>query len=339
MKRHQVEKIPKVELHCHLDGSVPLTTLKRLAKKEGLSPNSMEEAVLREPCKSLKEYLRCFEVILQVLQTEENLISATYDTIKEIAKENVRYLELRFAPLFHLEKGLSIEQVIESVIKGTELAMLEEAIHVNILICGMRHHSEEMNLNLLDTLSKINSDRLVGFDFAGDEAAVGNEVIAPIVQAARLKGLNITLHSGECGCPHQVVEAIKIGASRIGHGVAIKDDPEALALCVEKQVLLEMCPTSNLQTRAIESIEVYPIRDFMEKGVLCSINTDNRTVSNTTLTDEYLLLNQYFKLSYQEFLSLNLNAIQAAFTSPQIKKEVSNVLEAGYGGLNSFPNV
>lgn len=339
MRREEIKQLPKIELHCHLDGSIPLTTLTGLAKKEGLSPNSMEAAVLREPCESLKEYLRCFDVILQVLQTQENLIEATYDTVKAIAEENVRYLELRFAPLFHLEQGLSVEEVIQAVIKGARLAMDEEEIYVNLLICGMRHHSEEVNLDLLNQVSQINSEYVVGFDFAGDEAAVGNEVIAPIVQAARLKGLNITLHSGECGCPHQVVEAIKIGASRIGHGVAIKDDPEALALCVEKQVLLEMCPTSNLQTRAIESIEAYPIRDFMEKGVLCSINTDNRTVSNTTLTDEYLLLNQYFKLSYQEFLSLNLNAIQAAFTSPQIKKEVSNVLEAGYGGSNSFPNV
>lgn len=149
-----------------------------------------------------------------------------------------------------------------------------------------------------------------------------NTRIAPVVRQAKENGMQVTLHSGECGCPHEVVEAIKLGATRIGHGVAIKDDIDALEMCLSNNILLEMCPTSNIQTQAIRSFEEYPIRYFMKKGVLCSINTDNRTVSNTTLTKEYMVLHNYFNLNYREMKQLNINAISHSFASPTTKKDV-----------------
>nr|WP_218925311.1 MULTISPECIES: adenosine deaminase [unclassified Gemella] len=314
--------MPKVDLHCHLDGSVPLHTLKKLAIREGIDPDIMNKAVLEDTCKDLKEYLNCFDIIIPVLQTAENLFDATYETIKEISKENVRYLELRFAPLLHLEKGLSVIQVLTSVCQAIEKAMNDYDIKVNLLICAMRQHDNETNFELLKILHQFENKHLVGFDFAGDEAAFNNQKIAPVVRQAKEKGMQITLHSGECGCPHEVVEAIKLGATRIGHGVAIKDNLDALEMCLANNILLEMCPISNIQTQAIKSFEEYPIKYFMKKGILCSINTDNRTVSNTSLTKEYMILNHYINFNYREMKQVNINAISHSFATPTTKKDV-----------------
>lgn len=165
-------------------------------------------------------------------------------------------------------------------------------------------------------------------DAAGDEASFDNRVIANYISGAKVSGFQISLHSGECGCAHNVYEAMKLGASRIGHGVAIKDDPKILKRVVETGTVLELCPISNIQTNAIDDWVNYPLQDFLTKGVPCTINTDNRTVSQTSLTRELLTLVDQCQLTREQVEQLSLTAIEASFTSLENKDALRQRLQA-----------
>lgn len=317
-----IHQFPKVDLHCHLDGSVSLATLEKFAEKEGQDPSQVIQAVAPEKCEDLAEYLKSFDFILSLLQTKENLTEAAYDVVRQAAEDGVCYIEIRFAPLLHQQKGLTVPEIISSVCEGIEKGMTTYQVESNVLICGMRHHSQKDNQQLFQEVSQLNQARIVGFDFAGDEKQVSNQEIAESIQFANQTGYQLTIHSGECGCYHNVLEGIRLGATRIGHGVAIRQDKAAMAFCRETKTLLEMCPTSNLQTNAISSWEEYPLRLFMEEGILCCINTDNRTVSNTNLTQEYQLLATHCQLTYEEMKQLNINGINGSFAVDSVKEKV-----------------
>lgn len=330
MQKDIVHQLPKVELHCHLDGSIPMATLKEFARKDGVSEEELAKAYAPESSENLAEYLESFDIILQFLQTKENLTKATHDLIAEVSSENVVYIEIRFAPLFHVAKGLTVTEVIHAVTEGVSLALKTYPIHVNLLICAMRHHSNETNTTLLNTIASMNSPHIVGFDFAGNEESNANDSISEVTNAVHEQGLSLTLHSGECHCARNVVTAVQLGAKRIGHGVAIQHDPEAMLVCKENGTLLEMCPTSNIQTKAVESWNEYPLTTFMDAGLLCSINTDNRTVSKTTLTEEFMKLHHYVELTYEGMFELTLNAIKHSFAEPSLKRQMEQTIRTQF---------
>ena len=330
LTREKIKQLPKIELHCHLDGSISMETLKKLAIKEEIPLKELEKVVAPKKCLDLREYLESFDSVLALLQNEENLEIAAYDLVKQVGGENVRYIEIRFAPQLHQRNNLSVEQIIQAVMKGIDKAQEEVDVQVNLLISAMRHHQTTKNMELIDSIKQLKDKSVVGFDFAGDEKAVSNRQIKDVVSIAKQSKLNVTLHSGECGCIQHVIEAIEMGATRIGHGVAIKDSVEAMEYCANQHILLELCPTSNIQTNAIETWEEYPFRLFLDHHILCSINTDNRTVSNTDLTNEFFLLATYFDLTLVEMKQLNLNAVEASFSSVEVKERLKNMIHREY---------
>lgn len=317
-----IRQLPKVELHCHLDGSVPLATLYTLAENEGIDPKKMKAAVAPHKCQDLNEYLKSFDCILSVLQTQENLKQASAAVVTEAAKENIRYIELRFAPRLHQEKGLEIKEVLTAVCEGIQTAQENVDIKVNLLICAMRQHNTKDNLQLLREIEELDLPVVVGFDIAGDEAQYPNEQFETVVTSGKNMQLNLTLHSGECGCIQNVVEAVKMGAARIGHGVAIRGDEKTITFCKDHNVLLELCPTSNIQTNAVKDWVDYPLRNFLDKGLPCCINTDNRTVSQTDLSHEFQQLAKYCDLTYQEMKELLENGINYSFADQQTKENL-----------------
>ncbi|MGB3160078.1 MAG: adenosine deaminase [Carnobacterium sp.] len=330
MQKEIVHQLPKVELHCHLDGSVPMATLKKLAEKQLFNMDLLDQIVAPEKCTDLVDYLKGFDIIHQLMQTHEQLEESAYAVVEASALENVRYMELRFAPLLHTEAGLTVSEIIEAISKGINRARIKYDVSVNLLICGMRQHSNEKNLKMLSEIIETKEELLVGFDMAGPEPDTANNHIEPLTSYAQTNGLHITLHAGECGCAHNVVQAIRLGAKRIGHGIAIQKDELAQILCLEKETVIEMCPTSNIQTNAVEKWEDYPLLDFLEKGIKCCINTDNRTVSNTTLTREYMVLAEKYGISYETMKLLNLNGLAGAFTTSEIKENLTGIIEAAY---------
>lgn len=330
MLLEQIRQLPKAELHCHLDGSVPMETLYEFADEQNIPREVMNKAVAPEVCNDLMDYLDGFSIIAQVLQTKEHLRKAAFAIIESVNKENVRYLELRFSPILHQELGLSVTEVIESVCQGIRDASKKFNVFVNLLICGIRRPYEGNNIDMLRAIEENNIPEIVGVDVAGDEAGFDNEYVEKFVAKARNNRMNITMHSGECGCAQNVLAAVYMGATRIGHGVAIKDDEKVMDAVKEKNVLLELCPKSNIQTKAISSWKEYPLNYFLENGIECCINTDNRTVSNTTLSEEFLLLFNHCNLNFETMEELTLNAINHSFATEDIKKLLVEEVENKY---------
>lgn len=315
----------KMDLHCHLDGSLPITSVRRMAGRCGIALPE-DDAALRtlmevpEGCTSLEEYLERFALPIALMQTAENLYDAARDVLLNAAEEGVIYMEMRFAPLQHMEQGLRVTDILEAVIAGAQEAVDltaktpgAEPIQFGIIVCGMRNHDVKNNVAMLEEVMPFYGKGVCALDIAGAETPFPPRTQQAFFEEAQKLGIPYTIHAGETGSWQYVLDAIDLGASRIGHGIAIADHPEALQLCVERQIPLEICPLSNFQTRAIGKPEDYPLRRLIDAGVLVTINTDNRTVSNTSITREMALARKIANLTPEEEVQLFENAKKAAF--------------------------
>lgn len=338
MKREIVKHLPKIELHCHLDGSVRPAILEQLAAVQGV-PLPKGEAlaaklIAPEECQSLLEYLERFDMVLPLLQTASALELVAYDLIAQVAEENVRYIEVRFAPMLFIKDGLSLKEIIEAILSGLKRGEKDFGVKSNALLCAMRHHSNERNQDVIQQAKGFLGHGVAGFDLAGDEANYPTAQFSELISLGASYAIPITLHAGECGCPQNVAESIRLGATRIGHGIAVQKDPAVLQACLDNRTLIEMCPTSNFQTKAVLTLEDYPFKTFLEAGLKVCINTDNRTVSNTTLTDEYLKLHQWYGITYACLETLNHNAVDGAFIDEQTKAALHQQLKTAYHPYN-----
>lgn len=322
-----INKLPKIELHCHLDGSVRVDTIIDIAKKEGIKLDSYKrcdiEKLVQVPndCTSLNEYLKRFDLPNKVMQSSENIKRITFELLEDAQKENIKYIEIRFAPLLHLQKGLSIEEVIQSAIDGINQSQRIYDIKGNIILSCMRNMSEDDAILLIEKGRKFLNKGVVAIDLAGPEEEGFANKYKRAIELARSYGYNITIHAGEAASAQNVIDAINIlKAQRIGHGVRIKDMKDAYDLVKKTGVVLEMCPTSNIQTKAIESLNKYPLYDFYKDGIKLSINTDNRTVSNIDLSNEIKVISDEFNMSKEKYKDIYLNTIDAIFADESTKK-------------------
>lgn len=322
-----INKLPKIELHCHLDGSVRVDTIIDIAKKENIKLESYEkcdvEKLVQVPndCTSLNEYLKRFDLANKVMQSRENIKRVTFELLEDAQKENVKYIEVRFAPLLHLNGGLSIEEVIQSAIDGINEAEKMYDIKGNIILCCMRTMSEDDAILVVEEGKKFLNKGVVAIDLAGPEEEGFVKKYKKAIELARSYGYNITIHAGEAASSQNVIDAINLAkAQRIGHGVRIKDMKEAYELVKETKVVLEMCPTSNIQTKAVEDFRKYPLYDFYKNGINVSINTDNRTVSNIDLSNEIKLISDKFNIDKDEYIDIYLNTVNATFADECTKE-------------------
>jgi len=320
LTREFIKSLPKAELHCHLDGSMRVETIIDLAKKDKVELPEEDPEKLRnilevgQDCKSLTEYLRPFDITCSVLQTKEALERATYELAEDCANENVRYLEIRFSPILHINKGLSLSRVVEAVLDGKSRAEKDFDMTIGIIICGLRHLSPETTNILAELCVAYKNYGVVGFDLAGAErdfpAKDHKEAFYLIIN----NNINTTVHAGEAYGPESIHQALHhVRANRIGHGTRLKEDGDLLNYVNDHRIPLEMCITSNLQTKAIESYSRHPLRFYFDMGLRVTINTDNRLISKTTLTDEYLLAIKEFNFSPKELKYLITNSFKSAF--------------------------
>lgn len=331
----------KIELHCHLDGSMRVDTVLELLKKQkadlvgiGLSEEELsKQKLIRQlqvtpDCTSLTEYLKKFDLPLRCLQTTEGLKRAAYELVCDVAKENVKYIEVRFAPRLSTEQGLTCREVIEAVVEGLRAGEEESGTYARAIVCAMRHHTLQQNMEMLHVAQEFLGKGVCALDLAGDESQFPTYLFRELFEEAKRFNMPFTIHSGECGSVENVGEAIKLGAGRIGHGIALEKSEELQQLCVEKGIGIEMCPTSNLQTKAVQSFETYPIKQFLGCGLLVSLNTDNRTVSETSMEREIKLAKDRLGLNEEEILQCTKNAIETAFAEEEIKKELYKMFGA-----------
>lgn len=314
---------PKIELHCHLDGSLRPETVLELARDQHpftTIEEITEVLVAPADCDSLDTYLKRFELPISIMQTKEALTRVTYELMEDASAENVKYIEIRFAPQLHTQKGLSLEEIIESVVLGIRKAEFVHDIKGNVILSYLRNTSVEGFYEVINAGKHLIGNGVVAVDLCGGERDRFSERFIEPVAYARSLGYHVTIHAGETGIAANMKDAVEmLHAERLGHGVAMIQDPEVYEMIVQRGIVIESCPTSNVQTKAVPVITEHPIDAYYNKNVKLTINTDNRTVSNTTMSMEYELLTQTFQWTQDHWKSIYENSIEATFADDQTK--------------------
>lgn len=325
------KKYAIVDLHLHLDGSLSAKPIMEVANKENikLPANSEEELnkflMVPENCKSLNEYLERFDLPNLVLQSKEGLYICTLDLLNRLANDGLKYVEIRMAPQLSTAKGLSQTEIVKTLIKTCKIAR-KSGIFSNLILCMMRgENTKEMNLETIKVAKKFLGKGVVAMDLAGAEGLFPNEMFEEEFELIKKLGIPLTIHAGEASGANSVKSALGYGATRIGHGIHSTEDESVMKLLKENNIYLEVCPKSNLDTKTISKYEELPLREFINAGVKVTINTDDMTVSNTTLKQEYeTLMNLGF--NEKELREFALNSIEASFASNKIKEKLKSLI-------------
>lgn len=304
-----------IDLHCHLDGSLSVSCISELLGR----PVAAEELQAGWDCPSLAQYLQKFDLPLEGLQTREGLYRAGLDFMKSSAQQHLDYVEVRFAPLLSIQSGLNCRQVIESLLSGLEKGKEQYGIDYGVITCVMRHHPQETSRKMLLTAREYLGCGVCGADLAGDEASFGMAQFVELFSWVKRMHIPFTIHAGECGYAENIKEAVLCGAQRIGHGIAMRKRKDIQELCRERRIGIEMCPISNIQTKAIADVSEYPMRKFLDSGLLVTMNTDNRTVSQTTLDQEWDFVKNYADICENDRKKMTEYAIETAFASDDVK--------------------
>lgn len=328
-----IKSFPKVELHLHLDGSIRIDTACELS---GLNKSKVKKMlVAKQKCQNLADYLQKFDLPNQLMQSQENLTRIAKELVEDLKKDNVIYAEVRFALLLHMKKGLTEEEVVEAVLLGLK----DEDLQVNLILCMMRQFSFEDNLKTIELASKYLNKGVVALDLAGDEASYKTADFKKLFEIINKKGLPFTIHAGEADGKNSLLSAIEFGAKRIGHGVRCIEDEEVLDLIYQNNITLEVCPTSNIQTNTFKNYQAHPIKKLYDSGLMVTVNTDNRTVSNITLTEEYAKLIKYFSFNIEDFKKMNVNAIKNAFISNDLKDKYQSIISNFKTTINKLDSI
>jgi len=315
--REIIYQLPKIELHVHLDTSLRPQTVGELAAEQGLPvPSDLQAALICPPvCENLGDYLTRVDAALDVLQTTSALRRAAFELVEDMARENVIYAEVRYAPQLSMRRGLNMQQIIDAVQDGLQAAGTALGVQTGQIICCLRHDPSALSHEIAQyAIRNWVPGKVVGLDLAADEALHPGFPHRTAFRLARGVGMPRTVHAGEAAGADSIREAIYLlGAQRLGHGVHLEEDPSLYEPVRSQFIALEMCPTSNVQTRAAESLAMHPIDRYLRLGLPVTVNTDGRTTSNTSLTQEYWTLCQQFGWGLDEIQRTVLTAADAAF--------------------------
>jgi adenosine deaminase len=318
-------RIPKAELHCHLDGSLRPATLAELAREQGVplpdhDPEAVRAYMRVDNAHNLEEYLQRFEVTLAVLQTSEALERAAYELAEDASKDGVLYLEIRFAPLLNVRNGLTLGAAIEAPLRGLERAQREYGIVARVIVCALRTLAPDVSMQMARLAAEYRPHGVVGFDLAGPERGHPAADHEGAFQHAIAHGLACTCHAGEGWGPDSVKQAVHdCGAKRLGHATRLIEDAALMEEVAFRNIALEICLTSNLQTHAAESYAAHPLRRYFDLGLAVVLSTDNRLMSDVTLVDEYKHAAAHLDFTPQELCRVALNGFEHAFVAPNEK--------------------
>jgi adenosine deaminase len=312
-------RLPKTDLHVHLDGSLRPSPIMELAQIQGVTlpvQTLGELEVCLHPPKDadLSAYLRLFDLTLSVLQTEEALERVAFELAEDAAKENVWYMEVRFAPNLHQQRGATLERIVDAVLAGLRRAERLYRIRTGVIVCGIRQIGPDVSLQLADLALLYKNRGVVAFDLAGEEKEYPAKHHREAFYRILNSNINSTVHAGEAFGARSIHQAIHYcGAHRIGHGTRLHEDPDLLEYVNDHRIPLEMCLTSNIQTGAAQSYETHPFGEYFRRGLRVTINTDNRLMSDTTITRELLIAGEAFELGVPELRSVLINGFKSAF--------------------------
>ena len=312
--------LPKTDLHVHLDGSLRLETILELAQaaKVELPANDVEGLRAAIGCGSnfgsLVEYLRGFDITLRVMQTEASLERIAFELAEDAHRENVRYMEVRYAPMLHTQRGLKLTKVVEAVLDGLRRARETYGIKANVIICGIRNISAESSYQMAELAVAYKGRGVVGFDLAGAEADFPAKHHRAAFQLVRDNNINCTIHAGEAYGPESIAQAIHVcGAHRIGHGCRLREDGDLMQYLNDHRVPLECCPSSNVQTGAVKDLASHPIKLYFDLGLRVTVNTDNRLITDTTVSKELYLVHSQMGVPFADIKSMILAGFKSSF--------------------------
>lgn len=349
-----ISKCPKVELHDHLDGGLRVGTIIELARKDNIELPTYDEEELREylvkGCqqKSLSLYLEAFSVTTAVMQSRENLVRVAKEAVLDLAKENVVYAEIRFAPALHTREGLNLEEVVTAVLKGLEEGKKECGLSCYLILCAMRNEEPSSTLEIAELAVAFREKGVVGFDIAGDEYGHPPKKHIDAFRYIRSRNFNITIHAGEAFGVESIWQAIQLcGAHRIGHGVRLIEDMVIEGGAIRKmgslshfiddmRIPMEMCLTSNVGTGAVESYQDHPFPILFNSGFRVFLCSDNRLMSDTDLTKEMSTAVKEYGLNIRDLEKITINAMKSAFIHHDERlRIIYDVIKKGYNELRA----
>lgn len=323
------DNLTKVELHVHLDCCLSYNALKKINPK--VSFETFQKQFIGTSCSCLKDYIKCADNALEYMQTKEQLEIVVEDLFDQFEKDNVIYAEVRFAPLLHLNKGLSPMEVVEIVSKKTIEMSDNSGIEVNLILCTLRHYSKKQSMETVNLIKDFAGDNVVGFDIAADEAGFPLDNHVEAFKLAKDSGIHCTAHAGEALGASSVLETLdKLKPSRIGHGVRSVENESLLQELKANNIHLELCLTSNMVTQVYENLKDHPVDFLYKNDFSISINTDGRTISDTNLNNEYDILGTQFNWVKSSFLKVNIKSMEASFASSNTKTKIISLLKSTY---------
>jgi len=315
-----IRALPKTDLHVHLDGSLRPQTILELGHEQGVqlpadSAAGIEAAVgAGSQFGSLVEYLKGFQLTLSVLQTAEALERAAFELAEDAHRENVLYMEVRYAPMLHTQRGLRLTRVVEAVLDGLRRARETYGIKSNVILCGIRNISSASSYQMAELAVAYKGRGVVGFDLAGAEANFPAKDHIEAFQLIRDNNINCTIHAGEAYGPASIAQAIHdCGANRIGHGCRLREDGDLLHYVNDHRIPLECCPSSNVQTGAVKSLSTHPLKLYLDLGVRVTVNTDNRLITKTTVTDELYRVHTAMRVPFRDIKTIVTAGFKSAF--------------------------
>jgi adenosine deaminase len=318
-RRDLLRRLPKAELHCHLDGSVRPETIVELAREYRITlpapdADALREYMLVDDARNLEEYLQRFVVTLSVMQTADALERVAFELAEDAAREGVRYIEVRYAPILNIKGGLSLVEAVEAPLRGLARARRDHGITGRVIVCALRNLPASTSLDLARLAVDCQRDGVVGFDLAGGERGFPAADHLAAFQHAQEHGMHCTCHAGEGFGAASVRQAVDIcGAERVGHATRLAEDEGLVDQFRRTHVALEICLTSNVQTKAVESFETHPLRDYYDRGLDVVLNTDNRLMSGVTLTDEYVRAAEHLDFTVAELCDIARTGFERAF--------------------------
>lgn len=338
-----IQRLPKTDLHCHLGGSMRISTIIDEARRQGIylpanSPETLEMHVVKSSASSLVDYLGAFAITESVLKDAAALERAAFELVEDAHRENVRILEVRYAPTNYRTPTLKLFQVVESVLSGLQRGSKEYGVHTGLIICGMRNDIEATR-EAVRLAADYKHEGVVGFDLAGPEHGFPPKQFVSVLAPVFSSFIPVTIHAGEAYGAKSIADAIiYLNARRIGHATNLFELAGLTDYIEITGLALETCVSSNLHTQAIPSVQTHPIRQMMRRGLRVSLNTDNRLVSATTITREMKLLVDELGFQKRDLVRLVKDGIKSSFCCKSVKRTTLDLLDKEIIELSQLPS-
>jgi adenosine deaminase len=332
MNRELLHALPKADLHVHLDGSLRPATMIELAAEYGKPLPATDAETLGDymyvrDARDLVDYLARFATTLSIMQTADALERIAYELAEDAAAENVRYTEVRFCPALHAQEGLTSRDAVDATLNGLRRAEQAFNIRTGLIICGLRSMSPAVSLEMAEVAIDFRNRGVVAFDLAGAEKDNPPKLHRNAFYAVRKANLAVTCHAGEAYGPASISQAIRYcGANRIGHGTRLFEDPDLMGYVNDFRIPLEICLTSNVQTRVTGSFEEHPARLYFDHGLVVTLNTDNRLMSGTTMTEEFWRAHRHLGFGWDDLCAITMYGFESAFLPHQEKQALLGVI-------------